>query len=415
MGRPIGLLAFVLACASSAIVSRAQSPEALPKPGPEVQKLAVLVGKFTNEGETKAGAFGPNSPAMKIKGTDECRWTADGFGLLCTETIDIGGRKETETDVIFYDPISKKYENHGITNVGETNNQTGTVSGNTWTWVGQGSLGEKVFHTRYVMKFVSKASYEYTEDWAEGDQPMKPGTSGKDTRIVEMSSAAGQSKLSSDQQEVIEAHEARTEASNKRDEAAYSRFVADDCIFSTDDGDVTTKAQLMANVGKLPTGYDHTVNPRDYVVHVYGDTAVLSLRYTTHEQFTDANIISEQRATETYIKRNGSWLLIARHWGNLPVNFRKPVAVDTSAYKDYVGKYVWRPLDQPETVSVKDGKLWTDFGEGMDEEYFPLGSETFFVKTDLGSVTFVRDAQGHVTGYTYHRWDGQEIHAKKIK
>jgi hypothetical protein len=30
-------------------------------------------------------------------------------------------------------------------------------------------------------------------------------------------------------------------------------------------------------------------------------------------------------------------------------------------------------------------------------------------------VAFVRDAQGHVTGYTYHRWDGQEIHAKKIK
>jgi hypothetical protein len=51
----------------------------------------------------------------------------------------------------------------------------------------------------------------------------------------------------------------------------------------------------------------------------------------------------------------------------------------------------------------------------MDEEYFPLGSETFFVKNDLGSVTFVRDAQGHVAGYTYHRWDGQEIRAKKIK
>jgi hypothetical protein len=65
-----------------------------------------------------------------------------------------------------------------------------------------------------------------------------------------------------------------------------------------------------------------------------------------------------------------------------------------------------------ETVSVKDGKLWTDFG---DEEYFPLGSETFFVKDDLGSVTFARNAQGYVTGYTYHRGDGQELHGKKIK
>jgi YD repeat-containing protein len=37
------------------------------------------------------------------------------------------------------------------------------------------------------------------------------------------------------------------------------------------------------------------------------------------------------------------------------------------------------------------------------------------VKNDRGSVVFVRDAQGHVTGYTYHSWDGQEIRAKKIK
>jgi len=44
-----------------------------------------------------------------------------------------------------------------------------------------------------------------------------------------------------------------------------------------------------------------------------------------------------------------------------------------------------------------------------------LGAETFFVKSDLGRVQFIRDAQGHVTGYTYHRADGQEIHVKKVK
>jgi|HubBroStandDraft_6_1064221.scaffolds.fasta_scaffold00082_43 hypothetical protein len=72
-------------------------------------------------------------------------------------------------------------------------------------------------------------------------------------------------------------------------------------------------------------------------------------------------------------------------------------------------------ISRAELPSHQDGKLWTDFGENMDEEYFPSGSETFFVKNDLGSVAFVRDAQGHVTGYTYHRWDGQEIHARKIR
>jgi hypothetical protein len=96
------------------------------------------------------------------------------------------------------------------------------------------------------------------------------------------------------------------------------------------------------------------------------------------------------------------------------VNFHKPVAADASVYKDYVGQYQWRPLDDVETISVKHGKLWSQFPKDEDE-YLPLGSETFFFRDALGSVTFVRDAQGHVTGYTYHRWDGQEIHVKKIK
>jgi len=143
---------------------------------------------------------------------------------------------------------------------------------------------------------------------------------------------------------------------------------------------------------------------------------VINFRLTGHEQFTDSDIVSEERQTETYIKQNGSWVLVARQWGLLPVNFHKPVAVDTSVYKDYVGQYQWRPLDDVETVSVKNGKLWSRFSkDNEDDEYLPLSSDTFFVKDDIGSTQFVRDAQGHLTGYTYHRFDGQEIHVKKIK
>jgi hypothetical protein len=139
----------------------------------------------------------------------------------------------------------------------------------------------------------------------------------------------------------------------------------------------------------------------------------MNYRSTAHEQFTDTDIISEQRVTETYIKHNGSWLLIARQWDNLPVNFRKPVAVDTSGYKDYVGQYEWR-LGTTDNIIVKDGKLWSEMG-GDPEECLPASGETFFFKDELGSISFSRDAGGHVNAYIYHRVDGQEIQAKKIK
>ncbi|HEV2297200.1 MAG TPA: DUF4440 domain-containing protein [Candidatus Acidoferrales bacterium] len=229
-----------------------------------------------------------------------------------------------------------------------------------------------------------------------------------------MTCAQDQPKFSPAQQEVLNVLNARSEAALRRDMAAWSRYVADDCIFSDDDGVRMAKAQIIKDLGKLPLAYDNGVNPRDYVVHVYGNTAVINLRYTEHEQFTDTDLISEMRATDTYVKQNGSWLLIADQWGKLPVNFRKPVAVDTSVYKDYVGQYEWRPGDPLDIVSLKDGKLWSKFGES-EGEALPLSSDTFFFKDALGSETFSRDPQGHVTGYTYHMADGQEVHVKKIK
>lgn len=231
---------------------------------------------------------------------------------------------------------------------------------------------------------------------------------------IALLSGTDEPKFSPAQQEVLNVRNALRDTALRRDMTAWSRYVADDCIFSTDDGTLVTKAGFIEHNKKMPPEYDHSENPRDYVIHVYGDTAVINFRITVHEQFTDADIISEQRQTETYVKQNGSWLLVARQWGNLPVNFHKPVAVDASVYKDYVGEYRWRLLDDVEIVSLRSGKLLSKFGKDEDE-YLPLGSETFFVKSDIGSVTFVRDAQGRVTGYTYHRVDGQEIHVKKIK
>ena len=150
-------------------------------------------------------------------------------------------------------------------------------------------------------------------------------------------------KLSPAQQEIVDVHNARVRVFERRNYAAWSPYAAEDCIFSGDNGALHTKAEMMENVKNFPVEYDHGLNQRDFVVRLYGDTAVLNYRVSTHEQFTDTDIVTEQRATETFVKHDGAWLLVARSWLNLPINLRKPVAVDTSAYKDYVGQYEWRP------------------------------------------------------------------------
>ncbi len=224
-----------------------------------------------------------------------------------------------------------------------------------------------------------------------------------------------QPKLSPAEQEVVNVSKARIDAASKRDIAALAGYFADDCILSTDDGTVITKTELIEHYRKPTAAYDRLVDPRDHIVHVHGNTAVVNYRVSGHEQFGGTDLISEQRRTETWLRQNGSWLLIAMQWDNLPINWRKAVAIDPKVYQDYVGEYLDRPGSDVETVSVRDGKLWSRIGKDEDE-YLPAGGDAFFLKEgDLATFVFSRDAQGRVTGYTAHRIDGQEIHVKKTK
>jgi hypothetical protein len=149
-----------------------------------VKKLAVMVGRFTVEDEVKAGAMGPNSPAMKFSGTDDCRWTAGGFAMICEAALDRPGRKYSEASFVYYDPASRTYRYHAVDSSGGIENKTGTVNGDVWTWLGESIFAGKLYHTRYIMKFVSKGSFEYTDESGESENSMKVFVSGKETRVA---------------------------------------------------------------------------------------------------------------------------------------------------------------------------------------------------------------------------------------
>ena len=184
------LVSFVLACAASAIVAGAQSQTT---PGPEVKKLEVMVGKFTVEDEVKAGAMGPNTPAMKFSGTDDCRWTAGGFAVICETALYRPGRKKySEASFAYYDPTSKTYQYHGVDSSGAVENKTGTVNGDVWTWLGESVFAGKPYHTRYIIKFLSADSFEYTDESGESESSMKVFVSGKETRVAATKPAKSQ-------------------------------------------------------------------------------------------------------------------------------------------------------------------------------------------------------------------------------
>jgi uncharacterized protein (TIGR02246 family) len=109
------------------------------------------------------------------------------------------------------------------------------------------------------------------------------------------------------------------DAYEQNDEKAMTAILADDFVITFPDGSTQTKPQILAMI-KMPGAagrptpkfYTEEVRPR-----VYGDTVILIGRVVT-EWRRDGQAISkeQQRYTDTYVKRNGRWQVVASHLSN---------------------------------------------------------------------------------------------------
>src|SRR5262245_8886364 len=75
----LGVCTLVVLGAQVIALGQAKAP-APPKPGPEHQRLAYMVGKWTGEGEMKASPMGPGG---KITSVDTCEWFDGHFSVIC--------------------------------------------------------------------------------------------------------------------------------------------------------------------------------------------------------------------------------------------------------------------------------------------------------------------------------------------
>lgn len=108
------------------------------------------------------------------------------------------------------------------------------------------------------------------------------------------------------------------DAYENHDVEAMKRIVADDFTITYENGRVLDKAQT---VGMLKPGTPKDPNTsqwtEDSKVRFYGDTAIITGTYVFKGRNKDKEIMSESRYTDTYIKRNGRWQVVASHLSNI--------------------------------------------------------------------------------------------------
>jgi uncharacterized protein (TIGR02246 family) len=116
------------------------------------------------------------------------------------------------------------------------------------------------------------------------------------------------------EQELIKLENESNDAWVKHDAEAYARLLADDYIGTGPDGDMSTKAQDLAELMENTTT---SAIADDFRVRVYGDAAVVTFRLTYKNQSKGKESTGQERFTDTWVKHGGRWQCVAVHYSRI--------------------------------------------------------------------------------------------------
>src|SRR5437868_13249392 len=141
-------------------------------------------------------------------------------------------------------------------------------------------------------------------------------------------------------------------------QAPWKKYFADDSIFSDEKGRTMDKTKLVADITPVPAGYSGAIKIDKVQSRIIGDTAVLSYDANETETIFGQNLTARYHITDTWLRRNGDWQIIASHAYRY---YEDPALgkADEKKFPDYIGKYELAP-GQTRTVAVENEKLFIE-------------------------------------------------------
>jgi hypothetical protein len=170
-------VAVILICGFTSLLL-AQAPPAPPKPGPEHKKLEYFLGKWTVESEIKANGY---VPAGKSVTTETYTLGAGGFYI---ELDRPEGQIPRTQGITTYDSHAKVYTTFYVSSAGLVGGGTGTVDGNTWTWMLEDKVFGRAVKGRTTITVQSASQFTSKYEMADPNGRYTTITEGTSTRVA---------------------------------------------------------------------------------------------------------------------------------------------------------------------------------------------------------------------------------------
>jgi len=188
--------------------------------------------------------------------------------------------------------------------------------------------------------------------------------------------------------------------------ATWDRYLDAKAIYTTEDGTLQTKAQMVEGTKPLPEGVSGSIKVTDFKATVHGPVAITNYVSDEHEDYHGHKLHCQYRSTETWLQTPAGWRLVAGQV--LALRTDPPAAKLTPKQAaEYSGRYALTPKITYE-IRQKGGGLEGQ-QTGRPAEMLKMEApDVLFVpgKTRYRKV-FLRGPDGRVTGFAERReaWD----------
>jgi hypothetical protein len=195
-------------------------------------------------------------------------------------------------------------------------------------------------------------------------------------------------------------------------QAPWKKYFADDCMYFDEKGRNMNKAALVADVTPMPPGFSGSIKIEKVQSHIERNLAVLSYDMDEKETIYGQELTARYHATDTWMRRNGQWQIVA---GQVLRYYENPAPgnADTTKFAEYVGTYELAPGNTL-TISTDGKLLYRQRGDRPKDLLIPEATDIFFRKGVEGRILFRHADNGKVDALIDRR-NNEDVFWKRIK
>ena len=179
---------------------------------------------------------------------------------------------------------------------------------------------------------------------------------------------------------LVEKEQRLVDAIAAGDKPVWKSSLHDSCIITVENGSYMTKEKLIEDLNPLPAAYKGMIKITEAALRAYGNTVVLTFINDEYLELYGQKIHTRYRQTDTWIKINGEWKVIAMQVFEIPKN-PPPVMLPGSVLLKYTGTYELSE-DRKCIITVDKGKLYARKNGKEVVELFAETENVFFRQGD---------------------------------